>query len=366
MYNYLLTSSLWLESFVKKEVQKQGYTISEVQDKAVYFKGDIDAIARMNLWSRFGNLLYLVAWEKKNITDFDSYFDAVYDIDWDKLVPHGYQVNIKVTSIKSELGATSSLQWLAKKAIVKNLVGDDDLRESAELGVFEVRILLENNTLRVLLNTSGNGLHKRGYREMTWDAPIKENIAAALVIISQWRFREPLWDMFCGSGTIAIEAAMIAMNRAPGLKRRFAFESWEWLPKWIMEDEKKRAAEKEFSGEYTIYASDINKHVLESAKRNAMFAGVADAIRFQLMDYKDVINKDIKWYLVSNPPYGERLEDFDVIGIHKDIARLFAENDNIQGGIITSHEDFEGYQKTKYKKRKLYNGWELCYFYRKM
>ena len=366
MHNYLLTSTLWLESFVKKEVQKQGYTISEVQDKAVYFQGDISAMARMNLWSRFGNILYLVVWEKKNVTDFDTYFDIVEALNWDKYIPHGYQVNIKATSLKSDLGATPTLQALAKKAIVTNLVGDDILIESETKGAIEVRILIENNNLKVLLNTSGNGLHKRGYREMTWDAPIKENIAAALVIISQWRFREPLWDVFCWSGTIAIEAALIAMNKAPGMTRKFAFNTWPWIPSNLLEDEKKLAKTKEFEGEYTIYASDIEKHVLESAKRNAMFAGVDKAIRFQLMDYKDIIYKDIKWYLVSNPPYGERLEGCDVIGIHKDLARVFAENNNLQGWIITSHEEFEGYQKNKYKKRKLYNGWELCYFYRKM
>ena len=366
MYNYLLTSTLWLESFVKKEVQRQGYTITEVQDKAVYFQGDINAMARMNLWSRFWNLLYLIVWEKRNITDFDDYFDAVFKINWDKYIPHGYQVNIKATSIKSELGATSTLQSLAKKAIVKDLVWEDILDESPEKGIIEVRILMENDTLRILLNTSWNGLHKRGYREMTWDAPIKENIAAALVIISQWRFREPLWDTFCWSGTIAIEAAMIAMNKAPGMTRKFAFNTWPWLPECLLEDEKKLAKTKEFEWEYTIYASDIDKHVLESAKRNAMFAWVDKAIRFQLMDYKDIIYKDIKGYLISNPPYGERLEDCDVIWIHKDLARVFAENENLQGWIITSHEEFDSYQKNKYKKRKLYNGWELCYFYRKM
>ena len=124
-------------------------------------------MARMNLWSRFGNLLYLVLEEKKHIIDFDDYFDVVFKINWDKYIPHGYQVNIKATSIKSELGSTSTLQALAKKAIVKDLVGEDILDESPEKGIIEVRILMENDTLRVLLNTSGNGLHKRGYREMT-------------------------------------------------------------------------------------------------------------------------------------------------------------------------------------------------------
>ncbi len=369
MYHYLLTSSLWLEALVKKEVQKQGYEITEVQDKAIYFSGSEEAIARMNLWSRFGNILYIVAYEQKQVIDFDTYFDRVYQIDWEKYVPEWYEVHIKATSLKSELGATPTLQWLAKKAIVKKLVGDNILREDPTKGTLGVRILIENNTLRVLLNTSWAGLHKRGYREMTGEAPIKENIAAGLVILSRWKFRDPLYDVFCGSGTIAIEAAMIAKNKAPGLTRNFAFQDWIWLPYDLLERERKLAKEKEFGGEYTIYASDTDRQVLETAKRNAKFAGVEQCIRFQCMDYKNIIDKKIHGWLVSNPPYGERLEDFDIVDIHKDISNLFAKNTQIQGGIITSHHEFEFYSKQSswgYKKRKLYNGGELCYFYRKM
>ena len=366
MYDYLLTSSLWLEAFVKKEVQKQDYTIIEVQDKAVYFQGGEEAIARMNLWSRFGNILYLIVEQQKSIRDFDTYFDIIYNLDWKKYVPDGYEVHVKATAIKSELWATSTLQWLAKKAIVKKLVGDKILREDSTKGKLEVRILIENNILRVLLNTSGAGLHKRWYREMTWEAPIKENIAAWLVILSQWKFTEPLYDVFCGSGTIPIEAAMIAKNKAPWLTRSFAFQNWSWVSYDVLETERIQAKEKEFQWEYTIYGSDIDKRVLETAKRNAKFAGVDDCIRFQCMDYKNIITKDIHGCLVSNPPYGERLKDFDIEAIHRDIAKLFSENIKLQGGIITSHDDFDSYSKTKYKKRKLYNGWELCYFYRKI
>lgn len=206
--------------------------------------------------------------------DFDTYFDAVYNIDWKQYIPEGYEVVIKATSIKSELGALSTLQALAKKAIVKKLVGDGILRENPNEGKIEIRILVENNTLKVLLNTSGDGLHRRGYREMTGQAPLKENIAAALVILSGWKFREPFYDLFCGSGTIAIEALMIAKNMAPGLKRNFAFEDWKWVPDGLLEAERKRAEGKQFSGEYKIYASDIRKEVVESAKRSASFAGL--------------------------------------------------------------------------------------------
>jgi len=224
MHNFLLTTSLWLESLTKHEVNKQGWTITEVQDKAIYFNGEIEMMARMNIWSRFWNILYYVLDTESQLTDFDTYFDIVFAQDWKKYIPRGFAVMIKATSIKSDLWATSTLQALAKKAIAKKIVWEKYLDEDDRLGKIEIRILMENNTLRILLNTSGIWLHKRGYREMTWDAPLKENIAAGLVILSGWKFREPLYDIFCGSGTIAIEAAMIARNMAPWMKRHFAFE----------------------------------------------------------------------------------------------------------------------------------------------
>ena len=365
MYQFLLTCPLGLEAFCKKDIEKQGFTLWEVQDKAVYFSGDIEAIARMNLWSRFGNILYFVVAEQKNMLDFDTYFETVFQQDWKKYIPKDFEIIVQATSIKSELWAVSSLQGLAKKAIVKKLAGEKIVTENRNLGSIEIRILVENNTLRILLNTSGNGLHKRGYREMTGDAPLKENVAAALVILSNWRFKEPLYDIFCGSGTIAIEAAMIARNIAPGLKRHFDFESWSWISAWLLEAEKLRAREQQFSGEYKIYCTDIRKDIIELAKRNAAFAGVGDTISFGTQDYTTYMRRELTGYLVSNPPYGLRLENADVPQIHKDIAELFAKNKNLQGGIITAYSDFEHFGNMKYKKRKLYNGGELCYFYKK-
>ena len=365
MHSFLLTCPLGLEALAKKEVQKQGYTLREVQDKAVYFTWEIDALARMNLWSRFANILYYIAWEYSDITDFDSYFEAVSSINWLEYIPRDYEIVVKATSIKSQLWATSSLQWLAKKAIVQSLVWDAILRENPTLGTIEIRILMENNTLRVMLNSSWVWLHKRGYREMTWDAPLKENIAAALVILSQWRFREPLYDIFCGSGTIGIEAAMIARNIAPWLKRNFACESWTWLPEWLFEAEKTRARASEYSWEYRIYCSDIRRDIIELAKRNAKFAGVDDSLNFWVQDYMTYMRRELQGWLVSNPPYGLRLEDADVPCMHRDIAKLLEVNSQLQGGIITAHAEFESYSKTKYKRRKLYNWGEQVYFYKK-
>ncbi len=380
MQNYLITSALGLEALVKKEVQKQGYEINQVQDKAVYFSGWVEAIARMNIWSRFGNILYFVIDEQEKVRDFDAYFDIIAHQDWMRYIPHEYEVIVNATAIKSELWAISTLQGVAKKAIVKNLVGEGKLRENTSKGKIEVHILMDNDTLRIMINTSGEWLHRRGYREMTGQAPLKENIAAAMVILSGWKFREPFYDLFCGSGTIAIEALMIAKNMAPGLKRRFAFQdSWNWIPKWLLEEEKQRAISMQFEGEYKIFASDIRKDVVESAKRSASFAGLQWEIEFSCQDYEEALrkiqtplNSPLKGemkpqnnWIISNPPYGLRLDEDDSEGIHKGLALMY-EREDVQGGIISSDLGFEKRSTTQFKKRKLYNGGEMCYFYRKL
>jgi len=367
MHTYLLTSALGLEALVKKEVQKQGYEILQVQDKAVYFEWWIEAIARMNLWSRFGNTLYYIIDEHEKVRDFDAYFDIVASQDWKKYIPHEYEVVVNATAIKSELWAISTLQWVAKKAIVKNLVWEGKLRENKDKGRVEIHILIDNDTLRIMINTSGEWLHRRWYREMTGQAPLKENIAAGMVILSGWKFREPLYDLFCGSGTIAIEALMIAKNIAPGMKRRFAFQdSWGWIPGWLLDEEKTRAESMLFDGEYKIHASDIRKEVVESAKRSAKFAGFKDGeIEFSREGYDEALRKWASWYIVSNPPYGLRLDEDGSEEIHEWLAKAF-ERDDIQWGIISSDLEFEKRSSTKFKKRKLYNWWEMCYFYRKL
>lgn len=366
MHTYLLTSALGLEALVKKEIQKQDYEIREVQDKAVYFTGWIEAIARMNIWSRFGNVLYYIIDEQEKVRDFDAYFDIIVGQDWMKYIPHEYEVVVNATALKSELWAISTLQGVAKKAIVKNLVWEAKLRENTSKGKVEIHILMDNDTLRIMINTSGDGLHRRGYREMTGQAPLKENIAAAMVILSGWKYREPFYDLFCGSGTIAIEALMIAKNMAPGLKRRFAFQdSWPWIPKGLLDEEKKRALEMQFDGEYKVFASDIRKEVIESAKRSASFAGLQGQIEFSCEGYEEALRKWATGYVVSNPPYGLRLDEDGSEEIHEGLAKAY-EREDILWGIISSDLGFEKRWSTKFKKRKLYNGGEMCYFYRKL
>lgn len=365
MNNYVLTCELGLEALVKKEIIKQWYEITEVLDKAIYFRGWEDAIAVMNLWSRFGNRVYLELISEDSITDFDSYFDAISIIDWEKYVNDGYVVRVKAKSIKSQLSSEPSLQSLAKKSIIKKIEEKRDFFESENQWILDIQILIQNDRLKVLLNTSGAGLFKRGYKTQSVEAPLKENVAAAIVQISHWKYSENFYDPFCGGGTIPIEAALIARNIAPGKFRSFAFMDFDFYPKKYYIDVLKKAKEWEYDKKYFIYASDIDQENLEIAKENARNAWVEDTINFECLNFKDVFTKYKVGHIVSNPPYGLRLDQDDIDDIHFSLAKLF-HYEKFTGGIITSYPDFQNINKQDYKKRKLYNGWELCYFYNKL
>lgn len=365
MQNYVLTCELGLEALVKKEVIKQWYEITEVLDKAIYFRGWEDAIARMNLWSRFGNRVYLELASEENITDFDTYFDIISTIDWTKYVNDGYVVRVKAKSIKSWLSSEPSLQSLAKKSIIKRIEKKREFFESENQWMVDIQILFQNDRLKVLLNTSGAGLFKRGYKTESVEAPLKENLAAAIVQISHWKYTENFYDPFCGSGTIPIEAALIARNIAPWKFRSFAFMDFDFYPNRHYAEALREAKEQEYDKKYFIYASDIEPEHIEIAKENARNAGVDDTIQFECIDFKDLFAKYKVGHIVSNPPYGLRLDEEDIDDIHFTLAKLF-HYEKFSWGIITSYPDFQNIAKQKYKKRKLYNGGELCYFYNKV
>ena len=365
MYNYVLTCELWLEALVKKEVLKLWYKITEVLDKAIYFTAWEEAIAKMNLWSRFGNRVFLELVSEEKVTDFDQYFDCINAINWYKYINDGYVVHVKAKSIKSQLSSEPSLQSLAKKSIIKSVEKKRDFFESENQWVVEVQILIQNDRLKVLLNTSGAWLFKRWYKTESVDAPLKENLAAAIIQISHWKYTENFYDPFCGSGTIPIEAALIARNIAPGKFRSFAFMDFDFYPKHYFRDALEKAKAGEYDKKYNIFASDINPESIEITKENARNAGVDDTIYCECIDYKSNFRKWVNWHIVSNPPYWLRLDDFDIDWIHKDLADIYT-NPSISWGIITSYPDFQDLSKQFFKKRKLYNGWELCYFYNKV
>lgn len=364
---FVLTTIAGVESIAKKEIEIQGGKIEEVVDRLITFSWDVNLIPRVNLWSRVGNKLYLLLAEKENVTDFDTMFDIIKNISWKKYFKKNYPIVVKTSSIRSDLFAARTIQILWKKAIVKSLVWENSvLKEDEKLEKMEILILMIDNKLRVLLNTSGNALHMRWYRIQAGEAPIKESLAAALVLLSNWKFKENFYDPFCGSWTIAIEAYMIAKNIAPWLKRWFAYEKL-WLVEWeLSENERALARKKTYDWEYKIFASDIDQEMVELSKENAARAWIAWAINFEQKDFKDYMDKDLSWTLVSNPPYWDRLKDDNLKSLYNNIDKLFRTNPNLWGWIISSYLEFDDLvKKDDYKKRKLYNWWEKCYFWRR-
>ncbi|MDD2907768.1 MAG: class I SAM-dependent RNA methyltransferase [Candidatus Gracilibacteria bacterium] len=364
---FVLSTIAGVESIAKKEIEKIGGKIEETIDRLVTFSGEIELIPRINIWSRVGNKAYILLSEKDNVKTFDELFDAVKDISWKSYFKKDFPIVVKTNSTRSELFAERTIQSLTKKAIIKSRVGENGIvNEDESLEKMEILILLIDNKLRVLLNTSGDALHMRGYRQKAGEAPIKESLAAALVLLSGWKFKEPFYDVFCGSGTIAIEALMLAKNIAPGIKRSFAFEKLGLVSPEITQKERDDARKKVYSGEYTIRASDIDPEMIELCQENARLAGVGGEINFEVKDFKEYLDKEISGTLVSNPPYGERLKDENLKSMYNSIDKLFRLNPKLNGGIISSFMEFDDLiKKDTYKKRKLYNGGEKCYFWKK-
>jgi putative N6-adenine-specific DNA methylase len=272
--------------------------------------------------------------------------------------------------LRSELHHTPTLQSITKKSII-NKLGWWEIFEAPELPKFEILVLVLNNTARILLNLTWDALHKRWYRREAWEAPIKESLAAGLVLLSWWRFKEPFYDIFCGSWTIAIEAAMIAKNIAPWLKRKFSIVDLGFISEEKMAELKSEARSKKFDWNYRIFGSDIDEEMVRIAQKNASDAWVADEVSFEKSDYKRALYKwlekdqEVKGCLVTNPPYGLRLEA-DMEWLYKSIDVLLRKNPDLKWWFISNYIEFDKFAKKDfYKKRKLYNWAEKCYFWKK-
>lgn len=365
---FVLSTIAWVESIAKKEIEKQWGIIEEVTDRLITFSWDMSCMVRVNLWSRVWNKVYLLLEEKNNITDFDSLFDLVKNINWKRYFKKDFPLIVNASSIRSELFATRTIQWIWKKAIIKSLKWEDwILKEDPNLEKLDILILIIDNKVRVLLNTSWNALHMRWYRTKAWEAPIKESLAAALVLLSDWRFKDNFYDVFCWSWTIAIEALMIAKNIAPWLKRAFAYEKL-WIIDWeSAENERALARKKTYSWDYKIIASDIDSEIIEIAKQNTKNAWLEWQIEFQVKDFREYLGEELSWCLVSNPPYWERLKDENLLSLYNSIDKLFRLNPKLNWWIISSFMEFDNQINSKnYKKRKLYNWWEMCYFWKRV
>lgn len=364
-FELIATSAFGLESIVAQEVKNLGYTDTFTENGRVTFKADAKGIAECNTWLRTSDSVLLKMGEFK-ATTFDELFEQTKNIDWFEIIPPDGKMHVTGKSVKSTLFSVPDCQGIVKKAIVESMKKKYKRETFPETGsTYKIEISILKDLATLTINTSGPGLHKRGYREITGDAPLKETLASAMIMISRWDSSRALADFMCGLGTIPIEAAMIARNIAPGLNRNFVSETWDLVDKKIWKEVRDEARSKINNDEFRILASDLNYHSLKKAKDNAIKAGVADNIAFQKLDFIDFSSKRKYGCAIINPPYGERLGEKDeVMAIYKNMGRLFDTLDEWSMFVLTSHPYFEklfGYKATK--NRKLYNGNIQCYFY---
>lgn len=355
----IATSTFGLEALVKREVIDLGYENIRVEDGKVTFTGDISAIPKANLWLRCADRVLLKMGEFK-ATSFEELFEKTKALPWGDWITEDGEFTVTGKSVKSQLFSISDCQAIVKKAVVEKLKSKYKTEWFKEDGPkYTIQVSLLKDIATLTIDTSGDGLHKRGYRETSVLAPIKETLAAALVKLSYYHKEKVLLDPFCGSGTIPIEAALIAKNIAPGLNRKFASEEWPRIGNNVWKEERVKAL-KSINQDITlkIYATDMNKEAIEIAKENAINAGVDEDIEFKVGKLSSINIKDEYGVIICNPPYGERLgEKHEVEKLYKLMGEVFKEKLTWSKYIITSNENFErAYGKRADRKRKLYNG----------
>ena len=360
-----------LEAVLKKEVIDIGYDITKVEDGRVYFEGDDEAVARANMWLRTAERVLINIAQFKAIS-FSELFDRVADIPWEEYIPADGKFWVsKATSVKSKLFSSSDIQSIVKKAIVERLKRIYKKEWFEETGAdYPLRVSINKDVVTIGLDTTGVSLHKRGYRTMTAKAPITETLAAALIMLTPWKKGRILVDPFCGSGTFVIEAAMIAASIAPGLRRGFLSGKWSNLiPKKVWDNTYEEAEEMVYIDTDTdIQGYDIDRNVVEAARSNAARAGVTDMLHLQCRDVSNLSHPKKYGFIITNPPYGERLEEKENLpAIYKALGERYANLDSWSLYLITSYNDACKYiGKEPDKNRKIYNGMLQTRFYQYM
>ena len=357
-----------LEAVLKREIIDLGYEVTEVVDGRVSFEGDEEAIARCNVFLRTTERVMLKVGSFKAVT-FDELFEKTKALPWENFIPKDGKFWVKkASSIKSKLFSPSDIQRIVKKAIVDRLSGKYNILRFPEDGSeYPIRITILKDEVTVGLDTSGESLHKRGYRRLTVKAPITETLAAALISLTPWKKDRLLIDPFCGSGTIPIEAAMIGLNIAPGMKRDFQAMAWDnILPKSLFKEAKKEAEDLvDRETKLSIQGYDLDTSALDAARGNLSFAGLEGNIHFQQRDMRDISSAKKYGFIITNPPYGERLEEKEAMPkLYEEMGKAFQRLDEWSYYIITRFEDAPKYFGRKPdKNRKIYNGMMKTYFY---
>ena len=367
-YELIAPCHFGLESVLKKEIYELGYEIISVEDGKVTFEGDAEAICRANINLRTAERVLLKVGQFNAVT-FTELFDQTKELPWEEFIPADGKFWVtKANSVNSKLFSSSDIQSIVKKAIVERLKLKYRINWFKEDGEsYPIRVTILKDVVTIALDTTGNSLHKRGYRPEAGKAPISECLAAALIKLTPWNKDRILIDPFCGSGTFPIEAAMIAANIAPGLNRDFTAESWsgiiptkEWYEAVTEANDMVNT-----NIETDIQGYDLVGDVIKIARRNAENAGVANLIHFQQRDVAKLSHPKKYGFIITNPPYGERLEEKEALpAIYSSLGRQFAQLDSWSAYVITSYQDIEKYFGRKAdKNRKIYNGMLKTYFY---
>ncbi|WP_117160750.1 class I SAM-dependent RNA methyltransferase [Paraliobacillus sp. X-1268] len=363
----IATAAMGLESVVANEVKALGYTEVQVENGKVIFEADISAIPRCNLWLRTADRLKVVIGQFYAKT-FDDLFEATKALEWDQYIPENGKFPVIGKSHKSTLFSVSDCQAIVKKAIVEKLKNKYSIADRIPEtdGLYRVEVAILKDLVTLTIDATGAGLHKRGYRTGQGEAPLKETLAAALVQLTNWKPDYPLVDLFCGSGTILIEAALIGQNIAPGFNRSFASEEWPLIQRKIWDKAFEEAEDlANYDQVLDITGTDIDHKMIQIAQNNATEAGLADLIDWKQMQAKDFNPKRANGYLISNPPYGERIGDQEEVRhTYQQVGEVMRSNPSWSSYVLTSDEKFEAmYGKKATKKRKLFNGFIKVDYY---
>ena len=360
---FVIPALMGVESTVVYELKRLGLEQVQAENGRVLCRGSLADIPRLNLNLRCGArvLLALGAFRART---FEELFQGCAALPWEDFIPREGRFPVKGYSVSSQLHSVPACQSILKKALCKRLgaaYGLDILPETGTL--YQVQFSILKDTVTLMLDTSGDSLYKRGYRAQNMGAPLRETLAAALVSLSRYKGQDPFCDPFCGSGTIPIEAALIAKNRAPGLNRSFAAQRWGWLPSRLWMDAAEEAMDQEFRGSYDIWGGDIDPAAVELSRHNAELAGVEDTVRFDVADAAKFHRDEPRGRVVANPPYGERLLEKPEA---EDLYRAFGRATRAlppgwEVDVLSSHTEFErAFGRPASKKRKLYNGMIKC------
>lgn len=358
-YNFIATTSFGLEAVVKREAQTLGLKNITVEDGRVNFSGDFSDLVKANMHLRCAERVLLNLGEFKAST-FEELFQGIKKIDWASIIPIDGNFLVTGKSVKSTLTSVPACQSVGEKAIVEKLRQKYNIERFSKSGeLYKIQISLLKDKATITIDTTGQGLHKRGYREASGSAPLKETLAAALVNLSYWRPDRVLLDPVCGSGTILIEAAMMGMKIAPGLNRKFVSEDWGIIDSKLWSDARKEAfSQIDYTYDNKFYGSDIDEMSIKIAKANAEDAGVSELITFECKPFNEVKLPCDYGVAIMNPPYGERIGILEEVhDLYRDMGTLFRNNDTWSTYIITSDEEFEKFYGARANaKRKLFNG----------